>query len=51
MQRRQLLTSAAAAVASVAAPAITRAQAWPAKSIRFIVPYIPGSAPDVIARH
>ena len=47
MQRRQLLISAAALVT---APAITHAQAWPAKQIRFIVPYIPGSAPDVIAR-
>lgn len=47
MQRRQLLISAAALAT---APAITHAQAWPAKQIRFIVPYIPGSAPDVIAR-
>ena len=48
MHRRNLLLSAAALAAT---PAITRAQAWPAKSIRFIVPYIPGSAPDVLARN
>ena len=48
MHRRNLLLATAAAVA---APGLVRAQAWPAKSIRFIVPYIPGSAPDVIARN
>ena len=47
MQRRRLLT---AGLTALAAPALVRAQAWPSKAIRFIVPYIPGSAPDVIAR-
>ena len=47
MKRRTLLK----AIAAVAAlPGAARAQAWPSKSIRFIVPYIPGSAPDVLAR-
>ncbi|MBL8384571.1 MAG: tripartite tricarboxylate transporter substrate binding protein [Burkholderiales bacterium] len=51
MQRRRLLQAALAAAALPAAfPAIVRAQAWPARPIRFIVPYIPGSAPDVLAR-
>ena len=47
MQRR---TFVAAGGALTLSPALVRAQAWPAKSIRFIVPYIPGSAPDVLAR-
>ena len=47
MQRRLFLGSALVACA----PSV-RAQsaAWPTKPIRFIVPYIPGSAPDTIAR-
>ena len=47
MQRR---TFAVVGGALALSPALLRAQAWPAKSIRFIVPYIPGSAPDVLAR-
>ena len=47
MQRRTFVVVGGALALS---PALLRAQAWPAKSIRFIVPYIPGSAPDVLAR-
>jgi tripartite-type tricarboxylate transporter receptor subunit TctC len=47
MHRRTLLK---AALATPLLPAVARAQAWPARPVRFIVPYIPGSAPDVIAR-
>ena len=48
MKRRAFVS---AAVGACAVPAIARAQApWPARPIRFIVPYIPGSAPDTIAR-
>lgn len=47
MLRRNFLTSVAAVSAM---PGMVRAQAWPTKQIRFIVPYIPGSAPDVLAR-
>ena len=46
MQRRTFLAASALTVS----PTLVRAQAWPAKSIRLIVPYIPGSAPDVLAR-
>ncbi len=47
MRRRGLL--ALAASGGLAAPA--RAQgAWPARPVRLLVPFIPGSAPDVIAR-
>ncbi len=44
---RRLMVQAAAAL--LAAPAV-QAQAWPARPVRFLVPFIPGSAPDVIAR-
>ena len=49
MTRRQFL---AISVASAALTAWPRAwgQAWPAKPIKLIVPFITGSAPDVIAR-
>ncbi len=39
-----------AATVMVAAPGAARAQAWPAKSIRMIVPYPPGGLSDVFAR-
>ena len=48
MQRRTLLTAAAAAVAM---PAIVRAQAaWPTKTIRFICPFAPGGGTDTTSR-
>ncbi len=47
MRRRGLL--ALAATGGLAAPARAQA-AWPARPVRLLVPFIPGSAPDVIAR-
>lgn len=46
MQRRDLLIGAAA----VAMPFASQAQAWPAKSIRLIVPFPPGGTTDVVTR-
>jgi tripartite-type tricarboxylate transporter receptor subunit TctC len=46
MLRRALLAAAATLV--VARPG--RAQSWPSRPVRLLVPFIPGSAPDVIAR-
>lgn len=47
--RRRFAGLMAAGAAALAAPAV-RAQAWPAKPIRFIVPYTPGGFTDVTAR-
>jgi tripartite-type tricarboxylate transporter receptor subunit TctC len=47
MKRRHLLTGVAGLAA---APAIVRAQAWPDRPVRFIVPYAPGGSTDTSAR-
>ena len=47
MKRRHLLQAASAAMAR---PGIVRAQAYPAKPIRYIVPVAAGGGNDMIAR-
>jgi tripartite-type tricarboxylate transporter receptor subunit TctC len=47
MRRRQLLAAAAAAAA---APRLVRAQVWPSRPIRYIVPVAAGGGNDMIAR-
>lgn len=56
LSRRRALHQLAGVVAGAAAlmcgalPTDAYAQAWPTKPIRIVVPYGPGSSPDVIAR-
>ena len=48
--RRQIIQTGALSVAYLAAPSLRAQTPWPAKPIRFIVPFAPGGSSDVVAR-
>lgn len=48
--RLSLMTCATAAALACALPLAAQAQAWPAKTIRFVVPFSSGGANDLLAR-
>src|SRR5262245_9130091 len=47
-KRRALALAIMAAV--WACPAVSWAQTWPAKTVRYVVPFGPGGSPDIVAR-
>ena len=48
--RRDALRLSVAACAATALPRVAHAQAWPGKSIRFVVPFAPGGSSEIVAR-
>jgi tripartite-type tricarboxylate transporter receptor subunit TctC len=50
MQRRRFLKASLVGAAPATLPALAWSQAWPSRPIKLVVPFPPGSSPDLIAR-
>ena len=50
LTRRQNLKLLGAALSAPALPRLARAQAWPSKQIRAIIPFTAGSTVDIVSR-
>jgi tripartite-type tricarboxylate transporter receptor subunit TctC len=50
MQRRRFVQATVSAAAAIALPLHAAAPAWPSRPIKLVVPFPPGSSPDLIAR-